>query len=566
MRYSHGWSRWLTSLIAVAAVAGPARAAAQDDPLAEAQALVAAQDLNGAIEVLEELVDGEPDNGAAWALLGTALRGAARPGEAIDAFERAVVLPEAAPATRFALGVLHLQHRDADRGFSLLDALRAEGTTNLTALDLVNGLEQHLDDPRYRALFPSESEFAAPFEEDTRVLHEWRGEGVGDQFGWIARDIGDVDGDGVHDVVTSAPTLQQDGAAAGRVYVYSGKSGETLWTRTGEPGGQLGIGLEAAGDVNGDGIPDVLAGAPGANTAFVYSGSDGATLLRLSPESPGGGFGGAVSDVGDADGDGHADVLIGSASDSTSGPGRGSATLFSGRTGEPLLRLVGESDGDGFGSAVGGATHDGQTVIVIGAPNAGEGDPGRVYVYEGLDPEPAFVIDSDDSGAQLGGMFVSAVGDVDGDGVIDIYASDWAANAGNTAAGRVYVHSGSTGGRLHELTGESRGDGFGIGSADIGDIDNDGHDDLLIGAWQHRGRAISGGKVYLISGGSGVTLGTITGTVPGETLGFDATGIGDVNGDGVTDFLITSAWSAVEGSRSGRAYVIDGASVYPGAG
>ncbi len=196
----------------------------------------------------------------------------------------------------------------------------------------------------------------------------------------------------------------------------------------------------------------------------------------------------------------------------------------------------------------------------MGAPNAGAGDLGRVYVYHDLTEKPAFVIDSDPQGAQLGAMFVSAVGDVDGDGVMDVYASDWAGagDAGLQGAGRVYVHSGADGRRLYTMTGEAAGDGFGIGVADAGDVDGDGHADLVIGAWQNHEAAPSGGKVYLYSGADGSLLRTLTGKVMGETLGFDATGIGDVDGDGVIDLLLTSAWSAVSGAHSGRMYIVAG--------
>jgi len=203
-------------------------------------------------------------------------------------------------------------------------------------------------DPRYRALFPTEAEFADPFvERDVEILREWRGEAQGDQFGWIARHIGDVGGDGVNDVTTSAPTFSGNGPNAGRVYTYSGRTGALLWSATGEAGYQLGIGIEAAGDVNADGIPDVIAGAPGGARTFVYSGDDGSVLHELHGEQADDAFGRRVSDIGDADGDGYADLLVGAPQNDAMGESAGRAYVYAGRDGSVLMTLDGERAGDG---------------------------------------------------------------------------------------------------------------------------------------------------------------------------------------------------------------------------
>src|SRR4029079_17107064 len=118
---------------------------------------------------------------------------------------------------------------------------------------------------RFTALLPAPEDFANPFVEPVTILREWDGEGSGEQFGSIARNIGDVDGDHVADVVTSAPTKNVGGANAGRLYVYSTKTGKLLWQADGHPGDQLGSGVEGAGDTNGDGVPDVIASAPDGN-------------------------------------------------------------------------------------------------------------------------------------------------------------------------------------------------------------------------------------------------------------------------------------------------------------
>ena len=103
------------------------------------------------------------------------------------------------------------------------------------------------------------------------------------------------------------------------------------------------------------------------------------------------------------------------------------------------------------------------------------------------------MIEADETGAALGAMFVSVLGDVDADGVPDVYASDWSNAAKGPSTGRIYVHSGKDGRRIFALTGETPGEGFGIGPATAGDVDHDGHADLIVGSWQYAGAAVSGG-------------------------------------------------------------------------
>ena len=109
-------------------------------------------------------------------------------------------------------------------------------------------------DPRFRALLPVPADFAQPFVEAVNVVREWDGEAANDQFGWIARKLGDVDGDGIADFVTSAPNNATGGENAGAIYVYSSRSGKLLWRANGEKEDQLGLGVECAGDTNGDGV------------------------------------------------------------------------------------------------------------------------------------------------------------------------------------------------------------------------------------------------------------------------------------------------------------------------
>jgi len=549
--HAHGRSAVLTTLTLLFGAA----ASAQTPALQNAQAKMQSGDFAGAAALLAPVVEAEPDNASAWLTYARALEQSGDRAQAYTAYYRASSFTATEPNALYFVGLMHAVDGQTDSAFYYLQKAKATGRTNVTRIGLDPRSASLRDDPRYRLLFPTDAEFAKPFLEDVVILREWVGEASGDQFGWIARNIGDVDGDGLDDVTTSAPFKNIDGPSAGRVYVYSSGTGELLWDYSGPPGSQLGIGIEAAGDVNGDGIPDVVAGAPGEGKAYVFSGNDGTILHRLSEIDSGSTFGRKVSDIGDLDGDGYDDVFIGAPG---ADQGTGAGYVYSGKDGTVLHTYRGARPGDAFASAAGGWTDGTRTLIAIGAPNAGPSNGGLVYVYDGLTDEPAFVMTADEGSRQFGAMFVSIVGDVDGDGTPDVYASDWAHADKGPFTGRIYVHSGATGELLLIRTGEAPGDGFGIGVADAGDLDHDGHDDLLVGAWQHASQAPAGGKSYLYSGRTGELVEVYTGTVPGETFGFDATGIGDIDGDGVADLLITSARSAVHGTWTGRVFILKG--------
>ncbi|MGE3616497.1 MAG: FG-GAP-like repeat-containing protein [Gemmatimonadales bacterium] len=545
--------------VAVLAATIPVSARAQGAPpeVARAQAHLQAGRADSAVAVLQEYFRANPRSPVGRLLLGNAYRQLGDLDRALEAYE-AVTQPRAArvPA-RYAIAGIEARKGNADQAFAALRVVKASGAFDMDQVKTAPEFAQLQNDPRLAEVLFQPKDFENPFVEPVRIIHEWRGEAKGDQFSWIARGIGDADGDGVSDVVTSAPTFGANGAPAGpgRVYLYSGKTGTLLWSATGHAGESLGNGLEAAGDVDRDGAADVIAGAPGRDRAYVYSGRNGKVLFTLAAADSGERFGNAAASAGDIDQDGHPDLIVGAPG---AAKGAGRVYLFSGRNGARLATIEGEAAGDGLGSIVAGARAGRGTPFLAGAPGAGPGRAGRVLVYDARTRKVRFTIDADSTGAALGAMFTSLVGDVDGDKVPDVYAADFSNSGNGPGSGRIYVHSGKDGRRLYRFTGENPGDGFGIGSADAGDVNRDGYDDLVVGAWQYGGAAASGGRVYVYSGKDGSLLRTITGRVPGETFGFDATGIGDVDGDGIVDLLLTSSWSNVNGFRSGRMYVISG--------
>jgi hypothetical protein len=410
-------------------------------------------------------------------------------------------------------------------------------------------------------------------EQGCNVLLTLTGEAAGDYFGWVSADLGDIDGDGTRDFAVGAPFNAAGGRSAGRVYVYSGKTGAQLFLGTGETRSMIGFSVANAGDVDGDGVNDVVTGGPqaglqavgaGAGLLRIYSGKTGAHIRTLSGERTDDAFGFAVWNAGDIDKDGRGDIVVGAPGSDAQGDKSGRAYVISGATGATLFTFTGQAAGDLFGTAVAGFDDldgDGYSDIAVGARNAGPGQRGRIYLYSGKSGTPIREFNPGPTGAELGGFFVSSAGDIDKDGVNDIYAGDYGDSPDDAGAtgGRAYVWSGMTGTLLYDWPAQTPLEGFGIGRGAAGDVDGDGYGDLVIGAYTNSSAAPQAGRTYLFSGKSGAVLRTMTSSIAGEGSGYDAVGIADVNGDGAIDFLITAATHPEKGANTGRTYVIGGA-------
>jgi hypothetical protein len=412
--------------------------------------------------------------------------------------------------------------------------------------------------PGGRAVLPVAT--GSPAGGPARPVHTWRGDQSGERFGWAVSELRDVDRDRVTDVIIGAP-LHRDaaGTMAGHTDVRSGRTGRLLYRFEGAPEDRHGYAMADAGDVNRDRVPDIVVGATGVNQlacaavpragrVYVYSGADGKLLLRVDGRAAGDQFGAAVGAAGDVDRDGRADVLVGApCADSTGGVDAGRAYVLSGATGAVLRTYDGAAPGDGFGwgaAGTGDVDGDRRPDYVVGAKDAGDGDRGVAYVYSGRRGRLLHELRGDPRSVDLGWFFVAGAGDVDADGHADVYVGDFCAEdpVGDCVnpLGQAYVFSGRTGRVLRLFRGEQPGDGAGPGRS-AGDVDRDGHADLVVGFWFSSTGAPNAGRVVVYSGRTGRILADHVGTNAGETLGYDAVGIGDVNGDRRADLLVSGA-------------------------
>jgi hypothetical protein len=332
-------------------------------------------------------------------------------------------------------------------------------------------------------------------------------------------------------------------ASAGAVYVLRGGGSGTAslstadLVLTGEAAGdEAGAALDGGADATGDGVPDLLVGAWSSDAGGSYSGAAylvaggtsgslnlGAADLVLTGESSGDFAGFSVALVGDADGDGIADLLVGGWGDADAGSSAGAAWLVAGgQTGSLDLgaadaKFTGEEKGDRAGAAVSGGDTDGDGYadLVVGAylHDYGSTDAGAAYVILGA----SLAGDADLSAADAqvvgegegdeAGWSLDAASDMDGDGRDELLVGALVEDAGGTDAGAVYLCYGPVdslydlGGADAKLYGANDGDYAGASVAGVGDTDGDGRGDILLGApYEDDGGSYLGGSAYLILG------------------------------------------------------------------
>ncbi len=392
------------------------------------------------------------------------------------------------------------------------------------------------------------------------LLYEFTGEADGDLFGSGLALLDDIDGDGRDDLFMGAPFYGSRNQ--GRAYVYSGRTGQILYLLEGQidqyqGGDRLGGSGSAAGDVDQDGFNDFMLGFPNGGivdegVVNVYSGSTGTVLRQYFGVNNSDSFGVPIQRITDIDGDGFGDLLISATGWAPWGgdDSKGKVYVYSGLTGAFLRDWKGEKEFDRFGSRlanVGDIDGDRVSDFAISAPlNFGYDDErGKVYVYSGRTLELIYAREGTKPFDKL--MAAAGLGDLNDDGYGELLAGAPA------SIGYAYIYSGPDGKLMHTIYGQGQQyDNFGFSVASTGDVNGDGTDDFLVGE-RYRASTSSLGRAYLYSGKNFRLLYSFTGTEPYQWLSLALSSAGDINRDGLADFMASGPYSA-----TGSVYVYSG--------
>jgi hypothetical protein len=447
------------------------------------------------------------------------------------------------------------------------------------------------------------SDFTNPGVSLSQADSSFLGEINDDGSGRSIANAGDVDGDGLDDIMIAAYRSSTYDSHDGKVYIILGSNlasgtvslADADYELIGESGSRYaGYNIAGAGDVDGDGLDDIMIGTMDyrgyiyivlgksltsstislANADYIFTGeTDFDNAIQMSS-------------AGDVDGDGLDDILIGATGNSDYGEDTGKTYLILGGTlasgitslAQADYTFYGENIGDSSGSDVasaGDVDGDGFNDVLIGA-NLGNGATGAAYIIlaSSLTPGAHSLATADyilygENIIDWAGDHVGSAGDVDGDGLSDVLIGAQGGDIVYLILGRSLTH-GTTSLAMadYSFTAENSGDFYGgdIISKTPGDVDGDGLDDILLGAAYNDDVGSEAGKAYVFLADS-LTLGStsvanadyiFTGEFAEDRAGSHFSFTGDVNDDGVDDILIGAFKNDEFDTDAGKTYLILG--------
>ena len=339
------------------------------------------------------------------------------------------------------------------------------------------------------------------------------------EFGTGLSSVPDVDGDGKADIIVAAftETSGDSPADSGRVYLFNGVTGaflrelkspdERTINMFGQTfGSEFGHPVAGIGDLNGNGRGEVIVGTEAAeDKIYVLDGATGETIHTIEQS-------GSVSAVPDLNGDGRPEIVVGRRRE-------GVASIYDGASGQLLTSISGTGF---FGYSVSGipdVNGDGAGDVIVGAWRGN-----RAYIYDGTTGALLHTLTGSGDFARS----VAGLGDVNGDGRGDVAM-------GANDLSRAYIYDGATGKLLHTLSVPEDPNHFGWVVNRLPDVDGDGRDDVVVAGFPNASQRPA--NAYVFSSATG----ELVATLPGHSDfggGRSIAGLPDVNGDGLGEILV----------------------------
>jgi hypothetical protein len=400
-----------------------------------------------------------------------------------------------------------------------------------------------------------------------------------------------VNGDGYSDVIVGAAFYDNGQLDEGAAFVYHGsRNGLAIspsWRAEGQqPASRFGERVATAGDVNGDGFADVIIsaytfdnGETDEGRAFVYLGSvfglAAAPAWITESDQSNANWGRSLSSAGDVNGDGYSDVIVGAPLYDNAQTDEGGAFVFHGsETGLSTTADWTIESNQTFAnlgisvSTAGDVDRDGYSDVIVGSPayNNGEDDEGRVFVHHGsasgLEENAGWMVESNQTGAAFG-FSVATAGDVNGDGHSDVIVGALFYDNGENNEGGAFIYKGSPGGL--SLTpgwigeGDQASASYGNSVATAGDVNGDGYSDIVVGAPLYDNGENDEGRAYIYHGASaGIAFIRSFEIDQSAQYGRSVATAGDVNGDGFSDVIVGANFYGNGQAAEGGAFVYSG--------